>query len=217
MIHYLFGISVLTPAKIAWVALTLLNAGMMLWLSFIVLVERRERAMSRYMVAMALIAIIQGTRWWNLTGECLLALYSSLWVWSLLPRDGWGRIFVLSIGALIGAALMYAVPPPWPHYDPAMYYTRLYSAAIFMGVVFAACLIEKINRSTLIAVPWFGAVLLASSQRGWDRWTVAIWTNLIWTFCLICWLAISRQDAAQGIRGGGLTRASVLPVPDPHE
>lgn len=214
MIHYLFGISVLTPVKIAWIALTLANVGVMcrIWLT-----SGRPLWFRFYMGISAISTMIQGTRDWDIYLEAWWAFWSAVWVFTMLPRDKWGRIFSLSIGALISAALMYALPAPWPHYDPAMYYTRLYSTAIFMGVVFAICLIEKINRSTLIAVPWFGAVLLASSQRGWDRWIVAIWTNLIWTCCLICWLAISRQDAAQGIRGGDITRASVLPAPDPHE
>ena len=213
MIHYLFGISVLTPAKIAWVALTLMNVGMMLWLAW----RNRKTLRGTYLWFMAFVSLIQGARTWDLAGEIWLAILTAAWVFTMLPREKWGRIFSLAIGALISAALMYALPPPWPHYDPTMYFLRLYSTAIFMGIVFSVCLIEKINRSTLIAVPWFGAVLLASSQRGWNRWTVAIWTNLIWTCCLIYWLAISRQDAAQGIRGDGLTPASVLPAPDPHE
>jgi hypothetical protein len=47
---------------------------------------------------------------------------------------------------------------------------------------------------TMLAIPWFLAVLLAGSQRGFDRWMVGIYTNLIWSACLICWLAISRRD-----------------------
>jgi hypothetical protein len=191
MIHYLFGISVLTPVKIAWVAITLLNVTMMLRLSFIVLVERQQRMMCRYMVAMALVALIQGTQWWHLTIECLISLYSALWVWSLLPSDKPGRIFALSVGLVVTCVLMLAVPPPWPHYDPSMYYTRLYSTAAFLGISLGSTLITR-NPSTMLAVPWFMAVLIAGSQRGWDRWLVGIVTNLMWSACLICWLSISR-------------------------
>jgi hypothetical protein len=214
MIHYLFGISVLTPIKIAWVALTCVNIVLMLWLAWR---GATPTFFGAYMVMMGACATLQGSPAWNPILEAILAIWTIPWIWSMMPKDRYGRVFVLAIGTLISAVLMYALPPPWPNYDPMMYFVRLYSAAVFMGVAFATCLLNRFNYSAMVAVPWFGSVLLASSQRGWDRWIIAISTNLIWTACLICWLAILRQDDAQGILGGDPVRASVLPVPDPHE
>jgi len=214
MIHYLFGISVLTPVKIAWIAITLANVALMLCIG---LRNRTPLAFGAYMLMMGACSILQGSAAWNPVLEGMLVVWTIPWIWSMIPTDRYGRIFVLSIGMLISAALMFALPPPWPHYDRTMYFVRLYSTAVFMGVALATCLIQKINRSTLIAVPWFGAVLLASTQRGLDRWVVAIWTNLIWMCCLVCWLAILRQDTVRGIRGGALVPDSVPPLLDPHE
>jgi hypothetical protein len=200
MIHYLFGISVLTPVKIAWVAITLANVAMMCAIWF----RSGSLWMRVYLGVMATSTLIQGTGDWNVYLEAWLALWSSVWIWSTLPKDRPGRIFALSVGLVVTCVLMLAVPPPWPHYDPSMYYTRLYSTAAFLGISLGSALITR-NPSTMLAVPWFMAVLIAGSQRGLDRWFVGIVTNLMWTACLICWLSISRLRPAD---------RAALPTPD---
>ncbi len=192
-IALLFQINEITPIKAAWLAITVANVVMMLWLSRVV-IDENQRSFSRYLILLAMVSLVQGSWVWNIASEVMLAVYSTIWVWTLLPKHTYGRIFALSIGLVVTCVLMLAVPPPWRGYDPAMYATRLYSTAAFLGVALGSSLMTR-KPSTMLAVPWFMAVLIAGSQRGWDRWMVGIYTNLIWSGCLICWLAISRHRA----------------------
>jgi hypothetical protein len=181
----LFGITALTPTKWAWVAITLANICMMFRLGWL--------KPEGYFLIMAASSLVQGGPWWNGFLEVTLTGWTSVFVWRMLPKDKHGRIFALSIGLVVTCVLIYACPPPWPHYDPAMYHTRLFSTAAFLGISLGSAVMTR-NPSTMLCVPWFMAVLIAGSQRGFDRWMVGIYTNLIWSFCLICWLAISRRD-----------------------
>ncbi len=184
----MFGIATVTPIKAVWVAITLVNVLLMFWL----FCKESGMAFPMYLISMATTTLLQGNKDWSIWGEGGLAAYSAFWVWTLLPKHTYGRIFALSIGLVVTCVLMLAVPPPWAGYDPAMYETRLYSTAAFLGVSFGSALLTR-NPSTMLAVPWFGAVLVAGSQRGWPRWVVGIYTNLIWSCCLICWLALARR------------------------
>ncbi len=187
-IALLFGITAITPVKAAWVAITCANVAMMGWL----FCKESGMAFPMYLISMATTTLLQGSKDWSIWGEVGLAAYSTFWVSTLLPKDKHGRIFSLSIGLVVTCVLIYACPPPWAGYDRAMYETRLYSTAAFLGVAIGSALMTR-NPSTMLAVPWFMAVLIAGSQRGWDRWVVGIYTNLIWSGCLICWLALARR------------------------
>lgn len=186
-IAILFGITAITPIKACWVAITLVNVVMMMFLGL-----KLNSWFSGYMAITAWMALIQGTKVWDESCEVMTAIWGSIWVCTLLPKDKHGRIFALSIGLVVTCVLMLAVPPPWPNYDAAMYHTRLYSTAAFLGVALGAAFFTR-NPNTIIAIPWFMAVLGAGSQRGFDRWVVGIYTNLIWSGCLICWLALARR------------------------
>ncbi len=181
-IAVMFGITALTPLKAAWIAITVANVVMMLRLGW--------RMPQFYFWVVAGCTLLQGGPWWRMEGEALLAGGSCGLVISMLPKHAYGRIFALSIGLVVTCVLMLAVPPPWVGYPADLYYTRLFSTAAFLGVAFGSALMTR-NPSTMLAIPWFGAVLLASSQRGLDRWTVGIAANLTWTACLICWLALA--------------------------
>ncbi len=189
-IAVLFQINEITPIKACWVAITLANVVMMLWLARKLwphtLIE------DGYFLNVAACTLLQGSAFWKLPGELWIAVWTAAWVLFMLPRERHGRIFALSIGIVATFALMLAVPPPWRGYPPDLYFTRLYSTAAFLGIAFGSALLTR-NPSTMLAVPWFGAVMLASSQRGFDRWAVGIYTNLTWTACLICWLALARR------------------------
>ncbi len=187
-IAVMFGITAITPIKACWVAITLANVVMMLWL----FCKESGMAFPMYLISMATTTLLQGGKDWSIWGEVGLASYSTFWVSTLLPKHKHGRIFALSIGLVVTCVLMLAVPPPWRGYDPAMYGTRLYSTAAFLGVSLGSALFTR-NPNTIIAIPWFMAVLGAGAQRGWDRWMVGIYTNLIWSGCLICWLALARR------------------------
>ncbi len=200
-IAVLFGITAITPIKAAWVVITVANVVMMWILSF------GYRQGMAYFFFSGLFCLIQGSPLWTLGHEIWWVAATVLWMLALLPRDKHGRIFALSIGLVVTCVLIYACPPPWAGYDRAMYETRLYSTAAFLGVAFGSALMTR-NPSTMLAVPWFLAVLIAGSQRGFDRWMVGIYTNLIWSCCLICWLAISRRkdefSADEGYRIPGV-------------
>lgn len=189
-IAVMFQIHEITPTKACWVAITLANVLIMI----VLLPQMRlDRPMFFvYLVICAATTLAQGTEAWNLGGEIWLAMGASLWVWTMLPKHKHGRIFALSIGLVVTCVLMLAVPPPWPGYDPAMYFTRLYSTAAFFGLSVGSAMMTR-RPETMLAIPWFLAVLIATSQRGFDRWAVGIYANLTWTACLICWLAISRR------------------------
>ena len=105
---------------------------------------------------------------------------------------------MLAIGAVIVMTLFYSLPMPWPHFSQALYFTRLYSTAGFFAVSVAMVLLPWVDREVpamrqALAIPWFGAVLVAGSQRGWPRWTVALVTDLIWTCCLTGWIQYGRR------------------------
>ncbi len=191
-IAVMFQINEITPLKAAWVAITLANVLMMLWVAWRSVGSPWTFWNFVYFLTTAFFSILQGAPHWDIVGEISISVISAIWVACMLPKHSYGRIFALSIGLVVTCVLMLAVPPPWAGYDPAMYHTRLYSTAAFLGVALGSALMTR-NPSTMLAVPWFMAVLIAGSQRGFDRWVVGIYTNLIWSFCLICWLVLARR------------------------
>ncbi len=208
-IAVMLGITVLTPIKACWVAITLVNV-MLMWALFI---KSRGFAFPCYLISMSFTTLLQAQKGWDVWGEAGLAGWSAIWVWTLLPRERHGRMFALSIGIVATFALMLAVPPPWRGYPADLYFTRLYSTAALLGIAFGSALLTR-NPSTMLAAPWFMAVLIAGSQRGWDRWWVGIYTNLIWSACLICWLAISRRkdesvDVGGSVADSGLRQEGI--------
>jgi hypothetical protein len=207
----LFGITALSPIKEVWVAITCANVAMMLRLSW----NSGVRAMGGYMLVSAIDSLTQGiSSYWNEGGEIFWAWAASYWVWSMLPKDKHGRIFALSIGLVVTCVLIYACPPPWKGYPPDLYFTRLYSTAAFFGISSGIAVLEYWirweSKSMRVLIPpvWFAAVLIACTQRGVNRWTIAIVTNCMWSGCLVAWLILSRRtheadSIESGIRGAG--------------
>ncbi len=126
-------------------------------------------------------------------GEVPLALFSALWLVSELPRGRRAVAEALSLGLFVAAILMLAIPAPWPGYDHAMYFTRLFSSALCVGIATPLAVLDA--RKALI-IAWFAAVLLAGSQRGWNYIAVAIACNAAWTAILIAWNVMACRTAA---------------------
>lgn len=197
-IKYFFDIRVLSAVKEWWIGVTLLNVLLMLWLTY----KHWWESFGIYMLWTAFMALSQGSRLWNEWYEITTLLATGWWLWHELPEESHGRQFVLAIGTVIVMTLFYSLPMPWPRYSQVLYFTRLYSTAGFFAIAIATCLLRWVEREPLalhqvLAIPWFGSVLLAGSQRGWPRWTVAIITNLIWTACLLAWLQCGRRKPAK--------------------
>jgi len=146
-----------------------------------------------YLLVMAGCAWIQNTTHWGLPGEVILAAVTALWVVSELPRGRRALTEALALGAFLSAVLVFAVPAPWPRYSVAMYFTRLYSTAAFLGISVPCAILGRRN---WLALPWFAAVLFAGSQRGWNYVAVAISANAVWTACLLGWLVMGDRTAA---------------------
>lgn len=149
-----------------------------------------SRPFMAYLAAMALSAGAQHMRWWDLGCEVVLVAFTVPWIWSMLPKDRRGRVEALSLGLVLAAALMAVVPAAWPRYDAAMYFVRLYSAAAFLGISLPCVFFDWRNWP---AVPWWGAVLMAGSQRGWNYVTVAVACNVTWTAMLGAWIWMGRK------------------------
>jgi hypothetical protein len=171
----------------AFYAITALNIALMLWLAFWVLRRRGMVCFRSYLVLMAFAAALQNLPGWNMASEIWLAAYGAIWTLSLLPTSRRGRVEALSIGVVLAAFLMLLLPRPWPMYSHEMYYTRIYSAAAFLGIS-VPCVWLK--RGNWLAIPWWGAVLSVAgiSEQGWDYRAVAICANLTWTACLAGWI-----------------------------
>lgn len=193
---FFFQIHYPTPIKLTLVALVLVNSGLMLWLS----VRRRNSWFALYLGFMAVVTLIQVSPLWGQLGEVWLILLTTLWVTSLLPEDLSGRIFSLSIALLLAGILTAVVPPPWPNFPPALYFSRLYSTLVFLGISLASYLWswtvgDRERRGDLIAALWFAAVLFAGIQRGIDYWVAGITAKLVWTGCLAWWLTRDSRAA----------------------
>lgn len=198
MLQALFGITEPAAIKEWWAALTLCNAGLMLGLAF----RGWPRPFAHYMLWTSLMALSQGSRIWGEWAEIATIVITGWWLWHEMPTDRHGRQFVLAIGSVIVMTLFYSLPMPWPRYSQALYFTRLYSTAGFFAVSVAMVLLPWADHEVpalrqVLAIPWFGAVLLAGSQRGWPRWPIALITNLIWTACLLAWLQWGRRKSAR--------------------
>lgn len=188
IVHWLFGLPP-SPSTAAWVmtAITLLNITLLLSLFL--------RTRRQYFLIVLLTAILQNSPIWSELFEIILAISSLAMALSLFPSDNPGRIFSMSMVTLVLGALIAAAPPPWPGYPPSMYYTRMFSTAVFFGWSLGSILYPWSEGGEggptpwrhSIAVLWFGAVLLAQTQRGWPYFTVGITANLIWTSCLVAW------------------------------
>jgi hypothetical protein len=172
-------------------AITALNIVLMLWLAW----RWPSPRSATYLIAMALSAALQNTIYWGMWDELTLAIFGAMWTLSLLPTSRRGRVEALSIGVVLAAFLMVLLPRPWPMYSHEMYYTRIYSAAAFLGISVPCAWLKRGN---WLAIPWWGAVLSVAgiSEQGWDYRAVAICANLTWTACLIGWLIISRRPDA---------------------
>jgi hypothetical protein len=175
----------------AFYAITALNIALMLWLAW-----RTQYQFRWYLAIMSQAAWMQNMSWWNAPAEAFLGGAGLAWTLSLLPTSRRGRVEALSIGVVLAAFLILLLPRPWPMYSHEMYYTRIYSAAAFLGISVPCAWLKRGN---WLAIPWWLAVLSVAgiSEQGWDYRTVAICANLTWTACLVGWLIISsRPDAS---------------------
>ncbi len=174
---------------VAYHLLTTVNVALMALLAF-----RTPQPFQRcYLIVMAIAAGLQNTRWWNLTGEVVLACFGALWALSELPKGRRAVTEALALGTLVAAVLLFAVPAPWPNYSHAMYFLRLYTAAFFCGIS-VPCMFT--DRRCGISVAWWVAVLLAGSLR-FGYVTKAVTANAIWTCCLAGWIFMASQTANQ--------------------
>jgi len=165
---------------VAYKALTGVNIALMCLLAY-----RTPQPFFRcYLIVMAIAAALQNSTHWGMWGEVSLAIFSALWLVSELPRGRRAVTEALALGLFVAAVLMLMVVAAWPNYPSAMYYTRLYSTALCMGLATPLALIDW--RKSLILI-WFAAVLVAGSQRGWNYVTVAVACNAAWTAILIAW------------------------------
>ena len=188
---------------VAYKVLTGVNIALMCLLAY-----RTPQPFFRcYLIVMAIAAALQNSTHWGMWGEVSLALFSALWLVSELPRGRRAITEALALGLFVAAVLMLAVPAPWPNYQPAMYWTRLYSSALCVGI---ATPLTVLRASNCIIIIWFASVLIAGSQRGWDYVTVAVSCNLAWTACLLAWLYLSTKritdegnPSDQRLRGAG--------------
>ncbi len=169
---------------VAYHLLTTVNVALMAWLAW----RTRQPFFRCYLVVMAIAAVLQNTRWWNLTEEVVLACFGALWALSELPRGRRAVTEALALGTLVAAVLLFAVPAPWPNYSHAMYFLRLYTAAFFAGIS-VPCAFSNVRCG--ISVAWWLAVLLAGSLR-FSYATKAVTANAIWTCCLAAWLMAYR-------------------------
>jgi len=212
MIHYLFGISVLTPAKIAWVAITLANVGMMLWLCVrSILANHLPRYF--YFWMSAAFTLLQGSWLWHELMEITWAISAAYWVWSLLPRDKWGRIMAIMFGVVLACGLGYVVPAPWPHYDPIRYFTRTYSCLFFAGTSLACAFLpwiygDRIAKRMLIATLWFATTVFQAVNTNWYYWTHQLVAVILYSLCLMAWTCGPRF--ARSAPADSQKRATVL-------
>ncbi len=169
---------------LAYKALTAVNIALMCLLAW----RTGHPFFRAYLLCMACAAVLQNTRWWNLTGEVVLACFGALWALSELPKGRRAVTEALALGTLVAAVLLFAVPLPWPNYSHAMYFLRLYTAAFFCGIS-VPCAFT--NLRCAISVAWWMAVLLAGSLR-FSYTFKAITANAAWTCCLAAWLMASR-------------------------
>ncbi len=147
-----------------------------------------------YLIAMSCAAALQNRASWGMWGEVPLALFGALWLVSELPKGRRAVTEALALGLFVAAILMLLVPPAWPNYPAGQYYVRLYSTALCIGIATPLAVLDW--RKVLI-IAWFGAVLLAGSQRGWNYFTVAVACNAAWTAILIAWNVMAYQTAKQ--------------------
>jgi len=165
---------------LAYKALTAVNIALMCLLAY-----RTPQPFFRcYLIVMAIAAALQNSTHWGMWGEVSLAFFSITWLLSELPHARRAVTESLSLGLFVAAILMLLVPRPWPAYPPGQYFWRLYSTALCIGIATPLAVLDA--RKVLI-IAWFGAVLIAGSQRGWNYVTVAVACNAAWTAILIAW------------------------------
>ncbi len=174
---------------VAYHLLTTVNVSLMALLAY-----RTHQPFFRcYLIVMAIAAGLQNTTHWGMWGEVPLALFSALWLVSELTKGRRAVMEALSLGLMVSFAIVIAVPRPWPMYSHAMYFTRMYSSALCVGIATPLAVLDSKNALIIL---WFSAVLLSQSQRGWPVWIVAVVANATWTLVLIGWLAMSRRSDA---------------------
>lgn len=209
VIAWLWQINEPSPIKYAWVALTLVNVGLMAWLAW----RERESMLGWYMGVAAISSLFRASPLWNTAGDFLLAAAACAFGWSLLPK-GAPRWFAVSIGVTLLGVLLLAAPMDWPGYSPTRYAARL-DAAVLLLAISLACVLDRWTRGeptdwrSVIAVVWFATWFLTLVQWRDDPQTKAYWVAY-WRValagkvaacgCLVGWIMakqfnISRRSA----------------------
>lgn len=185
-----------TRLKLFWVALTLLNIGLMLTLAW-----RSRWPFRTYLVCAALSSLLRSSPLWRTPYDFILVASAVGFGWSLLPR-GRRAVVAIGIGIMLLGVLILAAPMDWPAYSPTRYHARL-SAAVLLMTVAAACVVDRWTRGepanwmSVIAIPWFLTWFLSLVQWRDDPqnqgywvvyWNVAVAAKAAWTACLLAWL-----------------------------
>lgn len=174
-IAYLFQINHPTPEKLAWVAVTLVNAGMMLWL----MVRYGYTNFGSYMFMAACSSLLRASPIWVTPFDLALAMTAIAFTFSLVPR-GSHRVFAVGIGVALAGVLAMDGLADWPGYSAAAYHARIYAAVLLLGVS-AACVAESWVRGkdldwrAVIAVAWFLTLFLTLVQWRTDAGTAGYW------------------------------------------
>jgi len=216
---YFWQIHYPTPIKLTFVALSLLNIGLMISLAW----NTWRSWFSIYLPFAAAASLLLATPLWNEGGEIALLIGTIGWAVALVPRDRRGFLFAAALATMFVAAIHVSAPPPWPRYPADQYYTRLYSTAVFFACACSSFLVPLFERRQIpwehvLAIPWFGAVLFALVQRmNWEYFTVGIAAKLAWTACLILWILLNhhrnRAITDQSLPRGGVPSGTSLRFP----
>lgn len=205
---YLFGVHFLFPDQPWWVAVTLVNAGMMLWLSWRPSPRIDLAGISEYLYfgVAALSSLFRASPFWITPFDFALALTACLFTFSLVPR-GSHRVFAVGIGVALAGVLCAAGLADWPGYSAAAYHARIYAAVLLLGVS-AACVAESWVRGhaldwrAVIAIAWFLTLFLTLVQwrtdvqsAGYWRqyWHVALAGKIAAGGCLAGWIWTGRE------------------------
>jgi len=207
LIAWMFQIHEPSPIKWVFVALAMLNAFLMFTLAW----RSRWSWLTIYLPCAAVASLLLSSPLWHESGEVLLILASAGWVISLIPDYRKGLLFTIGLAVLFCSAVHLAAPPPWPHYPADQYYTRFYASAVFFACACSSLLVPLFERKSIPwvnapAIAWYGAVIYSLVNRGDGHFVTGVAVKLVWSACLMTWIAFSFRGSVAGRRLAGQSR-----------